>query len=74
MNLHESNPSISKEHAQRLADAWCKGEDIMGAKIYTPEYFTVMRDRTGKFYATNRFDPRIVEYCKQYNITPRRVC
>jgi hypothetical protein len=71
MRLYETISLSLAENAQSLANAWCKGEDTIGTKRFIPQYFTVMKDRVGMFYVTNRFDPRVVEYCKQNNITPR---
>lgn len=60
-----------KERAQAIADLWCKGQGA--ASGIGREYNTVLRTQSGEYYVTNRFDPRVVQWCKETGITPRNI-
>lgn len=34
------------------------------------EYYTTLPTQCGKYYVTNRFDPRVVQWCKENNVVP----
>ena len=56
------------ERAEAIAKLWCKGQgqsDTIG-----PEYNTVLKAKNGVYYVTNRFDPRVVQWCKDNNVIP----
>ncbi len=59
-----------EEEAERTADRWSKGETLLGPLVGGPEYNTVLRSKDGKYYVTNRFDPRVVQWCKENNVVP----
>ena len=56
------------ERAEAIAKLWCKGQGA--ASSIGPEYNTVLRAKNGVYYVTNRYDPRVVQWCKNNNVVP----
>ncbi len=70
--LFEGSNLNTLKHAQRIADRYCSGL-LVTMDVPTPagkEYHTVLRSSDGYYYVTNRFDPRVVQWCKKNNVVP----
>ncbi len=58
----------SLERAETIAKLWCAGKGQSSS--IGPEYNTVLRTKKGQYYVTNRYDPKVVQWCKDNNVVP----
>lgn len=70
--LFEGGSYPSMEDAQNTADRYCKGLLVTSNRKCPngKEYHTVLKGPLG-YYVTNRYDPRVVQWCKENNVKPR---
>lgn len=61
--LRESSLRTDLETATRIAEVWTKA---------FKEYYTILKckDLCGRYYVTNRYDPRVVQWCKENGVVP----